>query len=206
MTFAPPPRPRRFAVVPLVTPLFVGSLLAPLASCTGRGDVDIAPEEPGPASGTAPDAAPSFGPDAGNGSPVLDAGAGLDATPDAAPARDAAPDAPRGDVCDQDDDGVRAASCGGSDCCDTDPRVYPRDSDEFFTTPSRCGDYRYACGRRVRRQFEVVRCRWESGCVGDGFVREVECGESGTFVACRLARGRCSPDTSSAVSRVQGCR
>lgn len=135
--------------------LLLGLLGAPLAACGGEDEAISGPERPGRADAgtdTGGRPRPGEGPEPGGldatdrdtddegdatAEPVDDASSPADVqdgpTPDAALPPDTTPD-PRpdtgpgpspGDPCDRDGDGYQAVSCGGNDCDDTNPSVFP---------------------------------------------------------------------------------
>lgn len=50
------------------------------------------------------------------------------------------------DPCDQDGDGFISIGCGGDDCCDIDPDVFPGQT-EWFDSPNACGSWDYNCDK-----------------------------------------------------------
>ncbi len=167
----------------------------------GSDDLDAAP----PDDGDAPE--PDGGSDSDAGDPdasdpdASDPGAGDSGAGD--------PDCVIGaDPCDMDCDGVLAPSCGGDDCCDSDPDVFPGQT-EFFETANECGDYDYNCdGDEQKRggagdvcERKAFSCEEKQGFVG--FVPN--CGDRGAWVRCTSwqAFGGCDSDFQ---ERVQSCR
>lgn len=156
----------------------------------------------------------------------LDGGDDLDAAtpPDDAsdgntPIPDAGePDAPPGpcvigtDPCDKDCDGARNTACGGDDCCDGDPNVYPGQQG-FFTSKNACGDFDYNCDGDEQKELGLgqacSRPAFQNRCDPhtEGFKGKVpECGLPGIkFIGCtgRTWNGGCE-SVEEAV--IQGCR
>lgn len=92
--------------------------------------------------------------------------------------------------CDEDGDGFISVTCGGNDCCDTDPDVYFGRSPRYFDKPSACGTWDYNCDGYVSRLYTgtIKRCDiiGQMECVPGDVYRwldtEPDCGETGTFV------------------------
>jgi hypothetical protein len=114
----------------------------------------------------------------------------IDASAEAAPPIDAndANDANAVDPCDRDGDGHRATgACGGDDCCDQDPVVFPGQQN-FFASVSACGTFDYDCDGKPSPRFERAACHVTSfQCIGDGFGGDVQCGEDADFFTCDFA-------------------
>lgn len=116
------------------------------------------------------------------------------------------PDA-SGDPCDQDGDGHRAMgpTCGGDDCCDADPNVYPGQT-AYFTTPTACGGYDYDCDGVATPQYGLASCQSSVlSCSGDGFNQVTACGVEAPFSVC-ASSGLLSPCTASVGTLTQACR
>lgn len=116
--------------------------------------------------------------------------------------------------CDEDGDGFESAACGGPDCCDTDPNVFPGQTG-FFDAPSACGTWDFDCSGsvEVESDWPVSVCRYVNydggvrGCPGgsmpESWLDEApECGEEGQRIAS--CTGECKPVGARAV--VQRCR
>ncbi len=155
------------------------------------------------------------------------ASAGADAAPptgDATPAPDDASGAPddaiapedvrilspdgsyaeAGDACDLDEDGYRAESCGGTDCCDYDSRANPGDKD-YYGAADACGSFDYDCDGALEAKYAKVSCQLGFFvCTGSGFDQAPPlCGDTATFDTCNDALVTCTTTPSSVA---QECR
>ncbi len=136
--------------------------------------------------------------------PARDASA--DASRDAKP--DAKPDTGTGPVsaCDADGDGFKSIACGGNDCCDLDPEVYPRANAPWYGGADRCGYDDYDCDGTVFLRYGKISCTIFNGvCEGEGYLNTPVCGNQATWEACTLASGTCAPDPTSAHPQSQQC-
>ncbi len=155
-----------------------------------------------------------------------DAGARPDAIvePDSPPPIDATSEKPALDAncdpCDCDDDGYAtkdAAACADAgskprtDCDDQDPRANP---DAGFVkarpTDDTLGDWN--CDSKVNRELGVnINCADYSGLLSscakvEGFTGDPACGESKTYVFCKVSGLSCVQDTAKTETRTQGCK
>jgi len=144
-------------------------------------------------------------PDAGGvgGSPPEDSGADGSRVSDAASEvspRDATLDArPDADPCDMDGDGYRSVLCGGMDCDDTAPLVFPNEP-VFYPGPTHVGgiEYDYDCNGRPDPFYSSIVC---SGLGLGGlctnpppaFLGQTApaCGQVGRFGHCRVSGLSC---------------
>lgn len=175
------------------------------AGLDGSTDPDAEPDDDaGPDGSDELDAAPPDDAD----TPDPDAGDPDSGDPDAS-----APDASDtcvigADPCDEDCDGVLATSCGGDDCCDTDPDVFPGQT-AFFETANACGDFDYDCnGSEDKRSGAGSACERKAFSCEEkqGFVAFIpDCGDRGAWVSCTgwTALGGCDSVFS---ERLQTCR
>ena len=111
------------------------------------------------------------------------------------------------DPCDQDGDGHKAMglTCGGDDCCDADPKVYPGQT-AYFATPTACGGYDYDCDGVTMAQYGLANCQSSVlSCSGDGFNQITACGVEASFSVC-ASSGLLSPCTASVGTLTQACR
>jgi hypothetical protein len=109
--------------------------------------------------------------------------------------------------CDADGDGHRALGCGGDDCCDLDPDVYPRTTTRWWPGAIRFGGYDHDCVGMVYLRYGQVACSVAGqACGGEGFATLPVCGMTGSFQSCNLASGFCAPDFTSGYPRIQECR
>jgi len=183
----------------------------------GLGTADIAQDEGGTSSPATQDAAahdapqaPFTGQDA-EGSASSDGAPSGEGSPamDAPSSGDASGDGGTSPVCDQDGDGHEAATaaCGGDDCCDTDARVHPGET-EYYSTPGNCGGFDYNCDGQDTPEYGAASCSWDTfSCSGDGFDAPVpSCGEVGTFTSCSIPWYNVFSCTGSNPSQAQACR
>jgi hypothetical protein len=111
------------------------------------------------------------------------------------------------DPCDQDGDGHKAMglTCGGDDCCDGDPNVYPGQT-TYFATPTACGGYDYDCDGIATTQYGLASCQSSVlSCSGDGFNQITACGVEASFSVC-ASSALLSPCTASVGTLTQACR
>jgi hypothetical protein len=96
--------------------------------------------------------------------------------------------------CDRDGDGRLAASCGGDDCCDTDPRAH-KGASAWFDAPNACGSWDYDCDNKATREVAVVDCHYEflDWCAGAGFQADTDCGLVGQLTDCQMSGLDCGP-------------
>jgi hypothetical protein len=111
------------------------------------------------------------------------------------PAPDASIDASAADPCDRDHDGHRAVGgiCGGDDCCDFDPIVFPGQTN-FFAAANACGNFDFDCDGKQASQLDRAGCHIANfQCVGDGFGDDTKCGDEADFFTCDFAGLLCLP-------------
>lgn len=175
-----------------VAVLLVAGLLA--SACSFDGGSSVTPRSGSDASGVG-------GPD--------DDVEPVDAAPDAEVPDAGEPDAMV--VCvDMDGDGALAGdpSCAEVlDCNDTDPNVYPGQSD-FFEEPMATGSFDYNCDGRGEVVADDVYddCGFRGfSCRGDGWKDQAPlCGQQGTFVECGVVGFSCT-ETDEDLA-IQACR
>ncbi len=151
-------------------------------------DADAAPDASFDDAGASPDAAPDAPPGDAAG----------DAPPGDAAAHDAAVDAPPsldGGDCDMDKDGYKAAggSCGGNDCCDTDPNANPGQT-MYFPAADGCGSFDFNCDGKLETEFLTnVTCGFSGfTCAGGpGFASNPACGTSAPYESCGVSGFSC---------------
>jgi len=103
---------------------------------------------------------------------------------------DASDSAEAGQSCDKDHDGVLAPGCGGTDCCDKDPNVFPGQT-SFFAGRNECGTFDYDCDELETSRWTVVgkACSWcvVYCCADDStYIAEPpECGQSAEVAGCK---------------------
>jgi hypothetical protein len=109
-----------------------------------------------------------------------------------------------GDACDLDQDGYRAESCGGSDCCDYDSRATPGDN-AYYGAADACGSFDYDCDGTLEPRYAKVSCQLGFFvCTGSGFDQAPPlCGDSATYDTCNDALVTCTTTQSSVA---QECR
>jgi len=194
--------------------LHIASLALVLAACA----VETAPLGPAELTAlpTAPFSADASVPGTGSAGPAgptpdpVDASVSVDVSTEAARtdarAEDVAVDVLQPSTpCDRDGDGRLAPSCGGDDCCDTDPRVY-RGAPGWFDVPTACGTFDYDCDGWGTRETAVLACSFQvfDWCAGEGFQSDTWCGETGAYAECQLQGLSCGPANTRA--RKQRCR
>lgn len=98
--------------------------------------------------------------------------------------------------CDCDDDGYRAegGDCGGTDCNDNDPDVWPGQPDYFADPSTHDSPFDYNCdGKEEKRFNQTVDCSGAVGCdtASVGYIgAPPACGEDGNYGSCEtLAAG-----------------
>lgn len=166
-------------------------LLAVACNLQITGDGDLLGAPGGSGAGDAPIVDASVAIDSAPRPPRVDpsspAGPLFDAATEAA-APTGATDASTEDPCDKDGDGHRApGACGGDDCCDQDPVVFPGQQ-SFFATASGCGTFDYDCDGKPSPRFNRAACHVTSfQCIGDGFAGDVGCGAEADFFNCDFA-------------------
>jgi len=108
--------------------------------------------------------------------------------------------------CDLDCDGVLRddAACGGTDCCDADPKVHPGQT-QFFTKTNACGTWDFDCNGKSDPQWgqgeKCHICGFDC-CDKEGFEgAPPACGGTGAHAKC--AGGICGDATD---DLTQGCR
>ncbi len=69
----------------------------------------------------------------------------------------AMPDAGCVSPCDCDNDTYMAMSCGGNDCCDTDPNAHPGQT-SFFPSEDDCHSYDYNCDTMQEMEWGAFSC------------------------------------------------
>ena len=109
-------------------------------------------------------------------------------------------------ACDADGDGdLSVASCGGTDCDDSDPDVHAG-QEGWFTAARADGSFDWNCDGHEEKQTATVSCEGTLGCgtrLGEeGFEADVECGGEGQMGSCQGIP--CSFSASGAAK--QGCR
>ncbi len=94
------------------------------------------------------------------------------------------------DICDMDHDGVLSVACGGNDCCDSDPQVFPGQT-TFFATLDACGSYDYNCDGVAEKRWTSVGsgchlCYVFACCTDDGqyLSGPPDCGQSAEVGGC----------------------
>jgi len=124
------------------------------------------------------------GSSSGAGDGAASSSSGGDATPGDGPAGDGAP------VCDVDKDTYKAkgGTCGGNDCCDTDPKANPGQKG-YFPSPDACGSFDYDCSGKLEPEYASnIACGGTglTGCTGGpGFVgADPGCGNSAVYGQC----------------------
>ena len=116
---------------------------------------------------------------------------------------EAAPDA---NPCDKDGDTYLAVSCGGKDCCDTDPRANPGDT-QYWDGADNCGSFDYDCnGTEDLEYTQDLSCSGLSvtGCTGTGFTGAPGCGGQGPYGSCAVSGLTC--EIGPVVNTTQYCR
>ncbi|MEI7893770.1 MAG: hypothetical protein WCI05_11795 [Myxococcales bacterium] len=94
--------------------------------------------------------------------------------------------------CDLDRDGHPAWSCGGDDCCDQDPSVFPGQT-AYFEVQSACKSFDYDCNGMEVPETPVVACALDwFQCTGSGFVSSTLCGVEATYRVCKYAVLSCA--------------
>lgn len=110
---------------------------------------------------------------------------------------------PQPENCDVDGDGHESTACGGDDCCDTDPDVYPGAKD-FHGKLNACGTWDYDCDGLIAKETPVGKCTdGFFSCSGEGFEQDTACGADGTHFECGWLFG-CAHDKKT--SRPQRCK
>ncbi len=140
------------------------------------------------------------GPGTGSGTPTTGA-----ATSGATTSAGSGSTTSTGMSCDADDDAYLAMTdgCGGTDCDDTDPTVFPGQT-VFFPTATAAGSFDYDCDG-VEQPLYPSQC----SCPGEvllGAAGAVACGEIGVRHPCVVGTGMCAPGAPLATDLVQPCR